>query len=464
MLLDDQRHDTLPGHQHPMTKGLRPSELSRLRALLADQPRGLSIVSISGPGGVGKSYFLREALEGVDVATTGTIVLGTDAASPQARGELFTLLDGLFRRSLPPPADPRRDYFPRLREVAGYHRELERSLLAELRQADPRRPEDTLVALLRAGRVLNAHLPFPVGMAVQAIGEPEIRALVRAARAMQERTALPGPLRDLLGVTRQNRVRSDLYRLVAEELRGDLSAAIGGYERRDRIRITQRRIPGARRLALVIDDYEAVGPLLGDFLVGALVPELAAAPFDTALVIVGRDDLEATHPGWAQHAKAYQREAIRLAPFDRAAAFALLAEAGLPEERRAPLFELTQGYPFLLTLALEEAAADGAESALFLRKFFDRTTRWMTPTEQEWFTRICYLDTVNEDTLARVFPADQAPRIQDWFEHEASIRDPAAALFRVRPLIREKVLRYLERRAPSRHAELLALARGAAPP
>jgi hypothetical protein len=449
-----------------MTKGLRPSELSRLRGLFLDQPRGLSIVSVSGPGGVGKTYFLREALEGIGIATTGTVVLCTDAASPQARSELFTLLEGLFRRSLPPPADPRRDYFPRLREVAAYHRELERALLTELRQVDPRLPEDTLVALLRAGRVLNAHLPLPVGIALQALNEPDVRTLVRAAQAMKERTTLPGPLRDLLGITRRNRIKSDLYRLVAEELRGDLAAAIGGYEGRDRTRLTQGKIQGAHRLVLFLDDYEAIGPLLGDFLVGALVPELATAPFDTLLVVAGRDDIEATHPGWAQHAQPYLLDPIRLAPFNEEAAFSLLAEAGVPEARRAPLFAATQGYPFLLTLAIEEATTEGAESALFLRKFFDRTTRWMNPTEQDWFTRLCYLDTINEDTLARLFPPGSVPEIQDWFEHEASIRDPAAAFFRVRPLIRDKVLRYLELRAPSRHAELLARAHdpAASPP
>ena len=36
-----------------------------------------------------------------------------------------------------------------------------------------------------------------------------------------------------------------------------------------------------------------------------------------------------------------------------------------------------------------------------------------------------------------------------------SIRDPSAPVYRVRPLIREKVLRYLELRSPSRHRDML---------
>jgi hypothetical protein len=66
---------------------------------------------------------------------------------------------------------------------------------------------------------------------------------------------------------------------------------------------------------------------------------------------------------------------------------------------------------------------------------------------------------VNLDSLKPLFPDEDVEKVQSWFEREASIRDPAASQFQVRPLIREKVLRYQEVRAPSRHQELRALAR-----
>ena len=78
----------------------------------------------------------------------------------------------------------------------------------------------------------------------------------------------------------------------------------------------------------------------------------------------------------------------------------------------------------------------------------------MSPREREWFLRVCYLENVNVDTLGPLFPGEDVERIQDWFEREASIRDPTAPVFRVRPLIREKVLRYLELRSPSRHTDM----------
>ena len=85
----------------------------------------------------------------------------------------------------------------------------------------------------------------------------------------------------------------------------------------------------------------------------------------------------------------------------------------------------------------------------------------MTPKEREWFASVCYLDTINEDTLRVLFSKEEVPLVQDWFEREASIRDPAAPSFRMRPLVREKALRYLETRSPSRHCEMLRKAKGA---
>jgi hypothetical protein len=59
-----------------------------------------------------------------------------------------------------------------------------------------------------------------------------------------------------------------------------------------------------------------------------------------------------------------------------------------------------------------------------------------------------------------MFREEDVPLIQDWFEREASIRDPASRSFQVRPLVRKKILRYLETRSPSRHREMLQKVKG----
>jgi hypothetical protein len=212
------------------------------------------------------------------------------------------------------------------------------------------------------------------------------------------------------------------------------------------------------RLLLLIDDFEVLADTLGDFLIGKLIPQLAAANFTTLILVVGRDDLEASHMGWAQHCRKYIRDEMRIEPLSREAAFQMLREAGIAEERIASVYESTQGFPFLLNLVIEENRNGEGDTALFLRKFFDRTTRWMSEREREWFSKICYLDDVNEDTLRWLFPAEEVPRIQQWFEKDP-VRDPTSRTFRVRPLIRDKVLRYQEVRTPSLHRKMLELVR-----
>jgi hypothetical protein len=334
--------------------------------------------------------------------------------------------------------------------------------------------KNAAVALLKAGHMLNEIVRKSrdyLDVSALSLTDQNVRDSLDTAwdtahklKALRDSSVIPGPLRDLLGLTLRSRVRRDLYNATADAMLTDLTAALSGYRAQDAAKLTQERIVGMERLLLVFDDFEAIAPLLEEFVVGALIPKLSGAPFQTLIVVLGRDDLEAMHPAWSQHCRRYIRDQIRLAPFGREAAFALLAQAGVPADRHEAYYESTQGFPFLLTLLIEETAMNGTESALFLRKFYERTTRWMSELEEQWFVRVAYLDPVNEDTLARLFPESEVRRIQDWFEHESSIRDPAATVFRVRPLVRDKVLRYLEIRSPRRHRELLALARGGAPP
>lgn len=444
----------------------RESELTRITRLLGDSGPGLSVCGLSGAGGVGKSYLLAQALESVDLAALGFLELSVDGSNPQMRGDFFGILEQLFRRNLN-PLSPHRDYFPRVRDVARLHRELSAEAGRELLRANaPELVKKRISSLLKTGHMLNKAIPMTreyLDLAAFNISDDETNAMLdeawRAAADLKSLSESSGLVRKLMGLSKNDRVRRELYRVTAEEALVDLRAALGSLQRGEGLRrLAQGSIQGAKKLLIVLDDYEVLSPLLGDFLVGALVPELAAAGFETVLFVLCRDDLEATHVGWSQHCKRFIKDQIRLTPFDEPTALQLMAGAGIDAARGRQLFESTQGYPFLLSLVIEESASIDANSALFLRKFFDRTTRWMTPREQEWFVRVCYLERVNEDTLKPLFPGEDVKRIQDWFEREPSIRDPSASFFRVRPLIRDKVVRYQEVRAPSRHRELTALA------
>ena len=47
-----------------------------------------------------------------------------------------------------------------------------------------------------------------------------------------------------------------------------------------------------------------------------------------------------------------------------------------------------------------------------------------------------------------------APAVQNWFEQEASIRDPTSSVFTIRPLVREKCLQYFGVKSPIKHKKM----------
>lgn len=456
---------TMSEERETDTDAYRPSEATRLRTIITGHREGLAICGISGAGGIGKSYLVEHVLSSLEPAKAGWMTLRIDAAQAQARGDFFALVDGqLARRSLPPPADPRVDYFPATRRVEAAHRALVARVAKQLeRQGAPEDVRRAAVAILKAAHFLNKAVPKTreyVDIAKYNL-EPDVVndrideawVTIDTLKTLRDSEWLPEVVRDRLGMNLASRVKRDLYGVTADAFVSDLSAALPGQSSKDSFNEAQLPIPGLDRLLLVVDDYEALGATLNDFLIGSLVPRLAEARFATMLIVAGRDDVEDTHPGWGQHCKRYLTDQIRLRSFDAETAAQLMAAEGVAESRRAAIYELTQGFPLLLSLAIEEASTDGA-SALFLKRFFDRTTRWLSRDQREWFTGTCYLDEVNEDTLRLVFPEEDIGTIQDWFEGEASIRDPSAPTFRVRPLIREKVLSYIEVRSPKRHHEL----------
>lgn len=442
----------------------RPTEIARLKAFLSARDGSVSILSVSGPGGVGKTYLVEHALE---TARDGEeLVLRADGSNPEARSDFFVALEALFPRSLPEPARPGVDYFSRLRDAASRHRALVERTVHEAAESGASEDAKALLrTLLRAGMVMNRAFPatrrlldLPLALRSHGATEEAVDDALRVAarlRALRDSTKVPGPLRDFFGVTRGNRLKNDLPSLVAEDLRTDLAAALAGYEGRDRLRLLQPRIEGLKSVLIVIDDFELLAPLLNDFLIGSLIPQLKRAPFRTRLLLVSRDDLVNLHPGWEQHVKDCLRDQIRLRAFDRATTETLFRDAGMDEARIDALWSATLGYPFLVGLAIEESRDPEADSVVSLRRFVDRTTRWLLPHEREWFFKLVYVDPVNLDTLAAFFAPEEAALVQEWFEREASIRDPAGTAFRVRPLVRDKVLRYLAVRAPSQHRKNL---------
>jgi hypothetical protein len=149
----------------------------------------------------------------------------------------------------------------------------------------------------------------------------------------------------------------------------------------------------------------------------------------------------------AHHFAANIKERIRLEPFSEKDAIGLLLDAGYTNEKALQINALCNGFPFLLTSYAESCIQD----ALFYQRFFERTTRWMTENQKDWFLALCYLERVDQDTILSMIPNANAIEIMDWFRNEASVRDNSSEYFRVKPFISEMVkkhhLNYLGRKS-----------------
>ncbi len=441
----------------------RPSEVKRLEKLLTEGSENLSICSISGPGGVGKTYLLDHVLSKLSPRALNYLTLRVDGSNPEKSSDFFGLVaDQLAKRSLPPPAKMSRDYFPNTRNIDDLHKRLLSDVEKELMDSglDPE-TRAAILSLVKIAHVCNEWMPvsnIPVKLVLSTIGNEEAvkKALDTVGPIIDSliinHPPILDPFFDLLGVSKRNRVKKDLYGVTADAFIKDVQVAIGAPGR-SKVSLTHPPIKGLKRLLMVIDDYEALHPVIGSYLIGALMPRLSEADFQTVMIICCRDDLDATDPSWNQHRKSFFKEDIRLMPFSEDAAKSLMSEAGVPPEQQDGIYSATSGFPFLLTLAIEEITTTAGGSALFAKKFYDRTSRWMNGRQREWFNRVCYLDEVNEDSLSVFFEEHQVSGVQNWFEGEASIRDPDSPTFSVRPVIRNKTLEYMKLRSPRLHEE-----------
>jgi hypothetical protein len=287
--------------------------------------------------------------------------------------------------------------------------------------------------------------------------EIDDKQVARFAKLIEQAYRSEGGVKGLLpGAKRRNRVRANVPGHLAQALVGDLGAQVDGHR--------------YRRLLLVLDDYESLEPVLGTFLLDELLPRLRDEEYETTLVIVGRDRVRDSGSGsgasWKQHYAANLVPDIELKHLSKAESASLIRSRLGPDADDAVVQRIitdTEGYPYLIDSEIEDVLSGGG-TALSLRNFIYRTTRWMTAEQQQWMQAVCFLDVVNEDSIAEVLPDVSASTVLDWFERESSIRSPHTKRYAVLQIIRSRVMAYVQNRSPKKYERLQEAASKVRPP
>lgn len=446
----------------------RPTEFHRVSKWLDSQaePGRVDICGLSGYGGIGKSFLLRHVLDHIQPITKGFLTITLDGSDPSILGDMMGIYDHRLAPSSVARGKHNYDYFPHARRLVKEHAKLARAVKEAINKT--RSTDDVKSAanwIFRGGSFLNKTVPktkdyvdfeFLQKYGVDKRFEEAVDLLVNI-KPLASSSWLPGPIKDITGFTYRERLKTDLYRLAADEWITDLCAILNRYQRNDFLKLTHSPIKGLDRLLLVIDDFEILGKTIMDFLTTALIPALEKTNFHSTLIIVGRDDIADGHIAFQHHLSHLIKERLRLDKFTDEVTHRMFLEAGYGEEELAQLMTESLGYPFLVKLLCE---AKGA-SVSFYQQFFERTTRWMGPTERDWVLPLCYLERITEESIPHMLPGVPASAVIEWFKHEASLRDPNANWYVIAPYIRRTLIEFHKREIGTKKSEEL-IAKGKA--
>jgi hypothetical protein len=421
---------------------------------------------------------VEEVLRALDLKARGYLTLhlgGEDFRGDEAPRDPVTVLADLAFRAkeqLPKSSEPYFGLTEDLRKAndelsAAVRKKVESELGVEMAGS----VKAVLKLMVQTGRTLGEVVPKAKQyLDLSRVDDAMLAKLERHIDEARKSFALGGSVTDRLRrawrhAGKRDRLVRDGWRAMGEDFYTDLVAILAGWHAspKSAMRHLPEKVVGKDHLFLFVDDYECIQNDFGTyFLVRVLLPKLAEAPFQSTLLMSGRDDLGATEPGWYRTASHQLREhTIRLAPLSQQDVGQILSVNQIADasgELAKRIYRDTDGYPLLVEMAIDEQGREGT-SVVALKKFYDRQTYWMSPLQKMWLDHLCFLDEVNLETIPRVLPSEDADAVFEWFEKEGSIRDTLSSKWVVRSFVRSRVLEYFRSKRPSAYHQLVHRAR-----
>lgn len=422
----------------------------KLQNFILSDDLGLKIFALCGPGGIGKTFLLSEVCNDINLIEKGIVNLSISSVNNGSIMNFAKLVEyGFCPQQMQRPAKPNKDYFTHARSVfKNYYSVFDQAKEEIEKKKIEENIKKAVILAIEVGQALSefssnrSNFKNDLIKAGKIVTEENIDKAFSLIREMNCMAQSWWPWE-----RNTNKVKKDFFGFVSDELILDWQSMLHGFEVSDPqkyARFAQTTVDGYHKLLMVVDDFETTGIILKDFLLGSLLPRLKSRPFPIKLIILGRDDLEATDIRFRQHFDPEIVAEERLDVFTHSEATKLLSDAGYEAAKVEEILDKTGCYPYLISFYLDNKREE-INSALSLKKFYERTTKWMTNEQRDWFNEIVFLFEVNENTLRIAFPErDGKTRrtIMSWFENEASVRDPKSEKFCVNPLIKSRVISY----------------------
>jgi len=427
----------------------RKTEYDTLTEFITSKEKGVRILGINGPGGVGKTYLLDMVLNSNPPEKNSTIVFRLDNSKDVGNYDFIGLFNTLISSiNLPETIPNRHDianktktYLSKTQKAIGEYYKIVDRVSKEIDSKDY--TEETKIVMKRllyvSKEVIN-HLPttslYP--LLIQGVVNSdlltdkfldEVFSLASGLKSLQVSSGLLGFLPPIFS---DSKVKTNLFGVLSESMYLDLQKLHASHPKLSPCLYD--------KVLIIIDDFEIIGKVFGDFLTGTFIRTFLQIPYSVGFIILGRDNLEAMHPSFTQHLGNELEAEILLECFSEEETLLLLTQKGFSKPESEQIYKDTYGYPYLVSSIIE--GKEGYPRQLQL--FYKRITRWMSKTEKEWFSKICYLDVINNDTLKTIFHGyteEKIEEIRQWFEGESAIRDPhSKGGLRIIPFIRRKVL------------------------
>ncbi|MFL9991463.1 ATP-binding protein [Paraburkholderia sediminicola] len=442
----------------------RSKELERLRhVLLRDDPSDLVIQSIEGPGGIGKTSFFDKILGELNLHSLGFLILRIDG-NKRGNASLDQLIGSLIDSAKPGRVldKPMRTIFSRTADAISSIERIRSESIELLRKQEG--GEDRIPELIRlydflvsAGKTLNSTVPASkdyVNAEALEKASPEITETLEKLGFFKEDAVSFWDKFGLGDSALVRKIKQNAPHALAQCLADDLKQIMVGKTESGEFQPGFGVVKGLKRLLLIVDDYESLQSVVSEFLISNFLMMMKDVGFAVTVVILGRDRLSATHPSWDQHHSSVMANSLQIKPLSKDEMNELLEKLDVhdPVEKERAWTD-TRGYPFYVTLWANEWG-NGGRSAVMLKQFYSRITRWMTDRQRGWLDQVIHMRDINLATLKAVFGAEEAREVMTWFENEASVRDTNAKSFTVNEYARSRLLEYLALRDPDGHETL----------